>query len=529
MKRYIVVGAGLSGLTAAAYLLKEGQEVMLLEKNPVPGGLVSSFGKEGFLFDTGPRALGDGGILKPMIVDLGLDLDLIKGDVSTGIDNEIVHHDSSTGVRDYIDSLARIFPDNRKELARLKRLILRYSRMTRTLGRVPNPLFRNPVSDLSYLFTRFLPWLPTFLDVLIKTGLNSRSIEEEMGRITENQSLNDMVCQHYFKGTPAPFGFGYFQNFRDYWYPRGGTNMLPTRLEEKILSLDGTILYNREVVKISAAKRELTDQTGEIHGYDGLVWAGDLKSLYSRTDPSGLKSACERHFEREKQTFLSALPGESVFTLFLAVDLPPEFFKKISRGHFIFTPDSRGLGDLRYRSLKKLKTDFNPTSKDSLFRWVEEFCRLNSYEISIPVLKDPSLAPEGKTGLVVSFLLDGELYNLVERAGWGEEFRENMANLMVDVLSGSIYSGLKEKILFKRTATPSTLRRMFLTDNGAITGWSLEKKPPVPDSLTGIFSSSKTALPAVWKAGQWTYSPSGVPIALLTGRIAASAALKGRL
>jgi hypothetical protein len=33
--------------------------------------------------------------------------------------------------------------------------------------------------------------------------------------------------------------------------------------------------------------------------------------------------------------------------------------------------------------------------------------------------------------------------------------------------------------------------------------------------------TAKTAIPDVFKAGQWSYSPSGVPIAILTGRIAA--------
>jgi hypothetical protein len=33
----------------------------------------------------------------------------------------------------------------------------------------------------------------------------------------------------------------------------------------------------------------------------------------------------------------------------------------------------------------------------------------------------------------------------------------------------------------------------------------------------------KTTIPNVFKSGQWSYSPSGVPIAILTGRIAAAA------
>ena len=68
-KKVIVAGAGISGLTAGAYILRGGHELLILEKSAECGGLVSSFTKEGFLFDTGPRAIGNAGILTPMLAD----------------------------------------------------------------------------------------------------------------------------------------------------------------------------------------------------------------------------------------------------------------------------------------------------------------------------------------------------------------------------------------------------------------------------------------------------------------------------
>jgi phytoene dehydrogenase-like protein len=138
-------------------------------------------------------------------------------------------------------------------------------------------------------------------------------------------------------------------------------------------------------------------------------------------------------------------------------------------------------------------------------------------------LKDRSLAPPGKTGLVISVLFDGSLWAMTERAGWLDESREKTLGFMLDALENSIYPGLRKKILFTESATPVTLMRMFNTTGGAITGWSLEGKSPVPDNLTGVFSAVRTAIPHVFKSGQWSYSPSGVPIAILTGRLAATA------
>ena len=58
----VIVGAGMAGLTAAAYLTRKNVDVLLLEKNDKTGGLLGSFEKNGFFFDSGPRALVNSGI-----------------------------------------------------------------------------------------------------------------------------------------------------------------------------------------------------------------------------------------------------------------------------------------------------------------------------------------------------------------------------------------------------------------------------------------------------------------------------------
>jgi len=49
-KNMVIVGAGISGLTAAAYLSHEGHSITLLEKSDDLGGLVGSFNRDGFVF-----------------------------------------------------------------------------------------------------------------------------------------------------------------------------------------------------------------------------------------------------------------------------------------------------------------------------------------------------------------------------------------------------------------------------------------------------------------------------------------------
>ncbi len=55
--RVVVVGAGLSGLSAALHLAGRGREVTVLEREPVPGGRAGRLDVAGYRLDTGPTVL----------------------------------------------------------------------------------------------------------------------------------------------------------------------------------------------------------------------------------------------------------------------------------------------------------------------------------------------------------------------------------------------------------------------------------------------------------------------------------------
>ena len=52
-----VIGGGVAGLTAAAYLLRDGESVIVVEKSRVCGGRARTRQREGFFFNQGPHAL----------------------------------------------------------------------------------------------------------------------------------------------------------------------------------------------------------------------------------------------------------------------------------------------------------------------------------------------------------------------------------------------------------------------------------------------------------------------------------------
>jgi len=77
----VIIGAGLTGLVTAHYLLKNGFSVKIVEKNNHPGGVIQTIRKEGFTIEAGPNT---GVVSNPEIVELFEDL---KDDCSIDIAN----------------------------------------------------------------------------------------------------------------------------------------------------------------------------------------------------------------------------------------------------------------------------------------------------------------------------------------------------------------------------------------------------------------------------------------------------------
>lgn len=53
----VVIGSGMAGLSAASLLTKQGQKVLVLEANYLPGGCSSSYYRQGYWFESGATTL----------------------------------------------------------------------------------------------------------------------------------------------------------------------------------------------------------------------------------------------------------------------------------------------------------------------------------------------------------------------------------------------------------------------------------------------------------------------------------------
>jgi len=524
--KIIIVGGGISGLTTATSLARKGLNVLLIEKNDKTGGLANSFIKEGFLFDGGVRAVENAGMIKPMLEELEIDLPLYKSDVSIGVENYVIGAEKKESVDDYEKMLKKLYPESEKEVERVINVIRKYDKYMNVLFGNDSPFFKDAKRDRLYWFTTFIVWIFRLIATTIAVLRMRMPAEDFLHKIIKNESLIDIIDQHFFRGTPAFFAMSYFSLYTDYFYPKGGVGKIPEKLEEKLVSMGGEVLKNTHIAHVHLKEKIITDASGNKYSYDKLIWTADLKHLYRIIEKEGLPRKVLSETEKEQERFLSKKGAESVFTVFMGIDQPPEIFKAISHGHFFYTPSKEGLGSLHREDLKKMLRNWERISKEEIMDWLERFCRLNTYEISIPVLNDPDAAPQGKTGIIASFLFDYELIKRIEGDGWYEEFKLAVEEKIPTVLSESIYPGLKEHIIFKFSASPLTLQKWSGNSEGAIVGWSFEETIPLNSGMLNMRKSVKTALPDVYKAGQWSASPAGIPTCILTSKLAADLVYK---
>lgn len=84
---------------------------------------------------------------------------------------------------------------------------------------------------------------------------------------------------------------------------------------------------------------------------------------------------------------------------------------------------------------------------------------LTTYEISCLVLREASLAPEDKIGLIVSTLMPYELVRRIYDEGDYESFKKFCIDTITQVLEKSLFPDLLKQILFSLCSTLMTIEK----------------------------------------------------------------------
>ncbi|MBD3286965.1 NAD(P)-binding protein, partial [candidate division WOR-3 bacterium] len=317
----VIIGAGMAGLVAGAYLTREGLSVLICEQAEEPGGYFRTFTYKGFSFDAGLKAVENAGMLRPMIADLDLGVELLPSPYGLVLPDACIVLKDPGDVNRFYQTLGERFPDQKDGLKALLAESAKISAWIDLLTTMPNPLFE----DRKMVMKRMPGWAMKNLGSLLRSKkvqkLMDVPLNQFLCRYITDSALIRVLTEIFFRGTPALFGLGYSRIFYDYLYPRGGLQALTDSLSAYIQNKGGEIRTGSRVTGINldngiASGVEL--ESGDRLHSSVVLSAGDMESALLDLLP---ESAIDNTLRQRLQ---DAEIGESAVCVFAGVDIPTQ-------------------------------------------------------------------------------------------------------------------------------------------------------------------------------------------------------------
>ena len=306
----IIVGGGLSGLTAASLLAKRHFKVAVIEKSYQPGGSCGVFKRGHVTFDQGSAMLygfGEAGFNAHRFVFNCLEepIDIIRHDLLYCVNFKGRRINFWADIDKFVIELADVFPNEKKNIERFYHDMLKmYQHVmveapTYSTADEINPkvalksMLRHPVS-----YVRFLGYLNKSAKSLLDKYFNDPEILKFFDKLTST------YCYATVEESPAVLAAVMFvdNHLGGSYYPAGSTLFLPGKLEKVIEENGGDMFLQREAVSIVFESGRPTgvklDDGRELFA-SNIIYSGTVWNLYGKLiDP---KYSSERRREWAKQ------------------------------------------------------------------------------------------------------------------------------------------------------------------------------------------------------------------------------------
>lgn len=484
-----IIGAGMSGLTAGCYLQMNGFETEIFEKHAIPGGLCTSWHKNGYTIDGCIHwILGSdsGSSFHQMWMEI-LDMkkvEFVNHDIR--IEVEVKNKDKYgshvfklyTDLNKLHEYLLDLSPEDKKPIDEL----IKSMRVMQKFDLPPImddlPFFQNMIRGIK--MTRYLEFVWWFLKLKNETNytfakkLKNPFLRESFELLYDGNEVNILVIT---------MPLSVFDK-KSAGYPVGGSLEFAKKIEQAYLKLGGKIHYKTPVKKII-----VEDNTAK-----GLLVRNDV---VHHSDI--ILSAADWNF-----SVFNLLDGKYVNDKILQLrDLKKlEVFYSIVHLGFGINAD---LKDHPHFSRFPLKEDLilpDGTKYDRLEVHIYNY--------------DRTMAPEGKTSVVVSFYTKNGDWWIDLRKNDRPKYREvkkEFTQKIIDLLDERL-GGIKDKLEMSDMATPATVYRYTNNWKGSTQGWlpgkNLLSPSPVGFTLPGLKN--------FYYSSHWNQPGGGLPIAIKTGR-----------
>jgi phytoene desaturase len=471
MKKILVVGAGLGGLAAAIRLARAGHVVEVWEKNGAPGGKLRELRLGGFCWGTGPSLLTMPDVLRDLFSAAGErledHLDLVRLDPACRYfwtDGTVIDEDAAFW--------------SRPEVARF----LDYARGIYELS--GEAYLNRPPGDF---WRAFAPRNWPKLRHLGKVA-TTRTLAAEVERRFSDPHLRQIFLRFAtYNGsspyrTPATFNIiPYVEAEFGAWYVRGGMN----RISDALAALAGRlgVAFRYDTTAAAWDGAEATAHDGSRLRPDFLVCNADVLGA-----SSGFLAGITP--EPARRRLLQPALSTSGYILFLGV---------------------RGC-DPRLGHHNIFFSDDYPREFDEIHRQQISPTEPTIY-ISVSSRHDPAHAPDGHDNYFV--LVNTPARNPARP--WTESEMRGYRDVVLRRLARFGFDDLPGRIVAERSFTATDFATRDLAHHGSLYGWASHSV------RTSLFRPPLRAPGTrnVFFAGGTTHPGGGIPLVLLSGKMAA--------
>lgn len=495
----VVIGAGLGGLMAASKLAAAGKKVLVLEKNPFPGGTSYVFRKDGYTFPMGPLSFSFPGRVQGFLEEVGIkekiafrrqgfelrtpDLDVMMSQPLAGLEAE----------------LARIFPGEQAGLISFFRQLDAAISESKDMDRW-HPDFAPPAAA-GTVPSRMAPSDPARVDEVRR--LSRLPAAQVIDALIASVPLRDFLGS---QGTSPPemsmLNLASMWNVmavEGIWFPACGIQGIADLLVQRLRELGAE-------VRLSAPVRRLLVRNGRAAG----IVTSEGETVGSRWVISNADY---------KATFLELMDAADVPDIDLSAIRDVPYSGSELCVYLGLRPDEVDLSAIRAEHLfyrREIRGGPEPELEDFDDR---------ELEIGFWSRKAPGMTPAGRASLVLRvgfpyghFEPWDQGYRL-RKAGYGE-YKQRLARRLIGTAE-SILPGLSRAVEVMEIATPLSYRDWASRFEGSIAGWtwSARDSARLPGKLM-----VQTPVPGLLAAGAYAASElflGGVPTALYTGSVAA--------
>lgn len=477
-KKIIIIGAGVAGLSAGCYAQMSGFQTQIFEKHDKPGGLCTSWQRNGYTIDGCIHWL-VGSSPSSAFYKFWEEIGAVQEKEFVYFD-EYLNYETEDGKNLSFSTNLDILRENMINFAtedkdQIDSFINFSKKLIDFQQPLEKPLELYTLNDGLKLISKIAPFLN------LMRSLSKISISDFASRF-KNQHLKNLFLRLWF-----PEFSLFFLSLTLTWlhkkeagYPIGGSFSFAKGIEKRYLELGGKINYNSPVKKIlikddKAIGVEL--ENGTKHYSDIVISASDLyKTIFK---------LLEGKYVDEKIKKLFDMP---IF--------PPLLY--ISLGV------NRTFKDLPY-SIEGFDIPLKKSIKID-----------NKYENRMRVRIhnfDPTLSPQGKTLITIAFNSNYDywrkLYDIKD------EYKKEKNRIFEEILYNLDYKFPKitNDIEIWDIATPITFERYTENYKGSFEGWLL-----TPKNFNVIIPRKFMKLKNFYISGHWTLLGGGLPSALISSR-----------